>query len=473
MRDEFGKLGLIFILTCSFRFLALLAPLGAGGSGAEVCFAVRVDVFCTLGVTVEIDSGRIAENGFFAGGDKRMNYSKEEVMQYVSEEDVKFIRMAFCDARGKQKNVSVMPGELERAFSDGIAFDASAVEGFGGEVRSDLFLHPDPSTLSVLPWRPEHGRVVRMFCSVAHPDGRAFAGDTRSYLWHTVEEAKKEGISFTFGSEAEFYLFLRDEAGEATKIPYDHAGYMDIAPADRGENVRREICLTLERMGICPESSHHEEGPGQNEVDYRYSDPLTAADNAVTFRSVVDTVAARNGLYADFSPKPLSSFPGNGMHINFSVHSATGSDVMPQAIAGILRHVPALTLFLNPTEDSYRRLGSDKAPRYISWAQENRSSLIRIPAAVGSYRRAELRSPDPMCNPYLAFALLIRAALDGIRRGLALPEAAEQNLFHAPSGVTDQYVALPGTPEEARAAAAESPALPEWLPEEILRYWLG
>ncbi len=402
-----------------------------------------------------------------------MNYSKEEVLQYVSEEDVKFIRMAFCDARGRQKNISVMPGELERAFSDGIAIDASAVEGFGGEVRSDLLLHPDPSTLSVLPWRPEHGRVVRMFCSVTHPDGSAFAGDTRSLLARTVAEAAHAGISFTFGSEMEFYLFLRDEVGEPTRIPYDRAGYMDIAPADRGENVRREICLTLEEMGIFPESSHHEEGPGQNEIDFRYSDPISAADNAVTFRSVVETVAARNGLYADFSPKPLDAAPGNGMHINFSVHRPDGADVMPQAIAGILAHIPVLTLFLNPVAESYRRFGSDKAPKYISWARENRSQLIRIPAATGKYRRAELRSPDPMCNPYLAFALLIRAGLDGIQKDLTLPDAAEQNLFRAPSGVTDQYGTLPGSLEEARAVAAKAPILSEWLPEEIRRYWLG
>ena len=356
-----------------------------------------------------------------------MKYSKEEVLQYVTEEDVKFIRMAFCDITGKPKNVSVMPQELERAFRDGIAIDASAVAGFGGEVHSDLLLHPDPSTLSLLPWRPDHGKVVRMFCAVAHPDGTPCAADTRTLLQQAVENARQARLAFAFGSEMEFYLFKRDEEGEPTRIPYDRAGYMDMAPEDKGENVRREICLTLEQMGILPESSHHEEGPGQNEIDFRYSDPLTAADNAVAFRTVVNTIAARNGLWADFSPKPLEDQPGNGMHINFSVQNA-GEDGMPHVIAGILRHIPEMTVFLNTTAGSYRRFGSHKAPRYISWSQENRSQLIRIPAATGEYRRAELRSPDPLCNPYLAFALLIRAGLDGVQQQLTLPPAADMNL---------------------------------------------
>ena len=228
-----------------------------------------------------------------------MKYSKEEVIQFVAEEDVKFIRMAFCDIYGKQKNISIMPGELERAFEYGI--DASAIDGFGGEVHSDLFLHPDTSTLCVLPWRPEHGKVVRMFCTVTYPDGTPFEADTRALLRKAAEDAEKEGISFAFGSEMEFYLFKCDENGEPTNIPYDNAGYMDVAPEDKGENVRREICLTLERMGINPESSHHEEGPGQNEIDFCYSHAITAADDALTFRSVVLAVAARNGLCADFS----------------------------------------------------------------------------------------------------------------------------------------------------------------------------
>lgn len=398
-----------------------------------------------------------------------MKYSQSEVMQYVAEEDVKFIRLAFCDIYGKQKNISIPSGELERAFTYGIAIDASAIAGFGGEVHSDLLLHPDPSTLSLLPWRPEHGKVVRMFCSVSYPDGRVVEADTRTLLSEVLAEAEKEGVRFAFGSEMEFYLFRLDEAGEATKIPYDNAGYMDIAPEDKGENVRREICLTLEQMGILPESSHHEEGPGQNEIDFRYSDPLTAADNAVTFRAVVHTIAARNGLCADFSPKPLEDRPGNGMHINFSAKCPAGDDVMPQVIAGILAHISDITVFLNPTEASYRRFGSNKAPRYISWSSENRSQLIRIPAAQSKYRRAELRSPDPLCNPYLAFALLIRAGLDGIRQNAALPEAADLNLYTAPAEITAKYQKLPETLAAAKATAKRSDFVAQCLPDTLIR----
>lgn len=399
-----------------------------------------------------------------------MKYSKEEVLQYVAEEDVKFIRMAFCDITGKPKNVSIMPQELERAFRDGIAIDASAVAGFGGEVHSDMLLHPDPSTLSLLPWRPDHGKVVRMFCAVTHPDGTPCAADTRTLLQQTVAEARQTGLTFAFGSEMEFYLFKRDEEGEPTRIPYDRAGYMDMAPEDKGENVRREICLTLEQMGILPESSHHEEGPGQNEIDFRYSDPLTAADNAVAFRTVVNTIAARNGLWADFSPKPLEDQPGNGMHINFSVQGV-GSDRMPPVIAGILRHIPEMTVFLNTTESSYRRFGSNKAPRYISWSHENRSQLIRIPAATGEYRRAELRSPDPLCNPYLAFTLLIHAGLDGVRQGLALPPAADINLYTASADTAAGYRALPGSLAQAKAEAQASAFIAGCLPETVIRYY--
>ncbi len=397
-----------------------------------------------------------------------MKYTKNEVMQYIAEEDVKFIRMAFCDIYGKQKNVSVMPQELARAFEYGIAIDASAIAGFGGEVHSDLLLHPDPSTLSLLPWRPEHGRVVRMFCSVTKPDGVRFEADTRSILADAVEDARRAGITFAFGPEMEFYLFKRDENGDPTSVPYDTAGYMDIAPDDKGENVRREICLTLEQMGIVPESSHHEEGPGQNEIDFRYSDPLSAADNAVTFRSVVNTIAARSGLFADFSPKPLANYPGNGMHINFSAKTDSGEDVSPYIIAGILEHIADITVFLNTTEASYRRFGHDKAPRYISWSGENRSQLIRIPAAEGEYRRIELRSPDPMCNPYLAFALLIRAGLDGVAKKLPLPAPADFNIYTADDERVKSFAALPSDHAEAKRIATASAFAAECLPHSII-----
>ena len=398
-----------------------------------------------------------------------MKYSKDEIKQYVAEEDVKFIRLAFCDLSGKQKNISIHPDELDRAFEYGIAFDASAIPGFGDEVHSDLFLHPDSGTLCMLPWRPDHGRVARMFCGIARPDGTPFEADGRQLLKQAIAAAAEMGVTFAFGTEMEFYLFRRDELGEPTKQPYDHAGYMDIAPEDKGENVRREICLTLEQMGIRPECSHHEQGPGQNEIDFRYSDPLTAADNAVTFKAVVNSVAVRNGLAADFSPKPLMGQPGNGMHINISAKSRDGAEVMPQIIAGILAHIAEMTVFLNTREESYHRFGSSKAPRYISWSSENRSQLIRIPAAQGEYRRAELRSPDPLCSPYLAFTLLIRAGLDGINRRLVLPDAANVNFYTAPASVRAQFRTLPETLEDAKTAAAGSDFIAQCLPDSIIR----
>lgn len=397
-----------------------------------------------------------------------MKYSKEEVMQYVAEEDVKFIRLAFCDVYGVQKNISVMPHELKRAFEYGIAIDASAIEGFEDEVHSDLFLHPDPSTLTVLPWRPEHGRVVRMFCNITYPDNTPYTNDTRSLLIKAIEDAKKCGYTFYFGAEMEFYLFRLNEYGKPTKEPYDHAKYMDIAPDDKGENVRREICLTLEQMGISPESSHHEEGPGQNEIDFRYSDALSAADNAVTFKSVVKTVAARNGLYADFSPKPLDEYAGNGLHINMSVKNDKGEDFVTQLIPALLEKTGEITLFLNPVADSYKRLGNSKAPAYISWSKQNRSQLIRIPAAIGEYKRLELRSPDPEANPYLAFALLIYAGLYGLQTKLELPAPADVNFFTLDKAALAKFKRLPSTLEEAKVCAKASKFVHQYLPASLI-----
>lgn len=400
-----------------------------------------------------------------------MKYTKTEVMQYVSEEDVKFIRLAFCDIYGKQKNISVMPSELPRAFKDGIAFDASAIQGFGDETHSDLLLHPDPSTFTVLPWRPEHGRVVRMFSTISYPDGRPFECDTRSVLINAVEEAFKSGLTFNFGPELEFYLFKLDDLGNKTYIPYDEAGYMDIAPDDKGENVRREICLMLEQMGICPESSHHEEGPGQNEIDFRYSDALTAADNTLTFETVVKTIAGKNGLWADFSPKPLKNKAGNGFHINVSVNSPSGEDFLPNIIAGILHVIPEMTAFLNPEEDSYDRFGSNKAPSYISWSAENRSQLLRLPAAEYNQKRAELRSPDPAANPYLAFALLIHASLFGIKNKLTPPPAADINFFKADKETLSKFKKLPSSLDEAISVMEKSSFIKNLLPAKIIKLY--
>ena len=397
-----------------------------------------------------------------------MRYTKDEIIQYVSEEDVKFIRLAFCDVFGVQKNIAIMPEELPRAFEYGIAIDASAIRGFGDVVNSDLLLHPDPDTLAELAWRPETGKVVRMYADITYPDGTPFECDTRTLLQQAIKTAELQGYTFAFGEEQEFYLFKLDDIDNRTYEPYDNAGYMDIAPEDRGENIRREICLTLEKMGIHPEISHHEAGPGQNEIDVRYSDPLTAADNALTFQMVVKTIARRNGLYADFSPKPLKDAPGNGCHINVSVKPSDNFVNLNYMIAGILDKIQEMTLFFNPKDESYSRFGGNKAPRYISWSAENRSQLIRIPAAQGEYCRAELRSPDNLANPYLSFALLIHAGLYGINNRLALPDPVNENLQNADPEIIRNLRKLPETLKEAASLANSSSFVKSLIPQSII-----
>lgn len=377
-------------------------------------------------------------------------YTESEVLDFVQEEDVKFIRLAFFDMKGKQKNISIMADQLSRAFELGISFDASAVEGFESPDKSDLFLHPDPTTLSVLPWRPNTGKVCRMFCNIKYPDGTPYEKDCRNMLKKAMKKAKEEcNIDLTFGPEVEFYLFKLNENGEPTKVPFDNAGYMDIAPEDKGENIRRDICFTLEQMGITPEASHHEEGPGQNEIDFRYSDALTAADNTATFKWIVRTRAATNGIYADFSPKPLENEAGSGFHINISV---SDQSKLPNIIGGILKHAEELTYFLNTTENSYNRLGECKAPKYICWGNQNRSTMIRVPATKKT-ARLEIRSADSECNPYLVFTLLIYAAIDGIKNNIVPPAPVEENLFETNNS---NIKVLPDTLDYAKQIADES-----------------
>lgn len=397
-----------------------------------------------------------------------MLYTEKDVMDYVGQEDVKFIRLAFTDLFGRQKNMAIMSSELERAFRSGISFDASSVRGFAGEDQSDLFLYPDASTLSVLPWRPAHGKVVRLFCDIKYPDGTPFTKDGRYILKQAVKRAADMGIRCRFGTEFEFYLLKTDDAGEPTDVPFDTAGYMDVGPADKGENVRREICLTLEEMGIYPETSHHEEGPGQNEIDFKYAEALEAADNAVTFKWVVRTIAMRNGLHACFTPKPFPEYSGNGCHINMSVVTDSGENVSDSFMAGVLSHIREMTAFLNPTEESYRRLGEKNAPKYVTWSYGNRSELIRIPAATGEYKRFELRSPDPGMNPYIAYALLIHAGLDGVEKGLMPPEAIETSVNALSPEALDGLEMLPSTYRDAAKVAESSDFIKAIIPGSIL-----
>ena len=401
-----------------------------------------------------------------------MGYSYEEVMDFIEQEDVRFIRLAFTDAYGRQKNIAIPPDELPRAFSDGISFDASAIAGFTNVVKSDLFLFPIPSTLTVLPWRSFHGKVVRMFCEIRYPDGTPFNKDSRAILGSAIRAAADMGLSVFIGTEFEFYLFNTDEKGQPTREPLDNAGYFDVAPYDKGENVRRDIVLTIKDMGMHPETSHHEEGPGQNEVDFRHSDAMTAADNALNFVTVVHAIAAQNGLVADFSPKPLSDHEGNGLHINISVNRLDGGDseeLTRYFMAGVLAHIKELSVYLNPSEDSYKRLGELKAPKYISWSHQNRSQLIRIPAANGAYKRFELRSADPSANPYIAFALLIRAGLDGINNKLELPTPVDADLTDREIAAKSGLDKLPDYLSEAIELAKNSEFINSVLPENFLK----
>ena len=411
------------------------------------------------------------------------DYTYREVMQYISENDVKFIRLAFCDIFGKQKNISIMPRELSRAFEEGICFDASAVRGFMNIEMSDLLLFPDPTTLSILPWRPSQGRVVRFFCDIKYPDGTPFEGDGRQVLRQAQEDMRRLGYSVKIGTECEFYLLRQDEDGLPTKIPHDNASYLDIAPLDKGENVRRQICLTLEEMNMRPEASHHEQGPGQNEIDFAYDSAVTTADNMITFRSVVKTLAAANGLYASFMPKLFRDHAGNGLHINLSLFQhgenlfcnpeESHSPVVESFIMGILPLCYEISVFLDPLFNSYDRFGNYEAPRYITWSHQNRSQLIRIPAAHGVNQRMELRSPDPCANPYLAFSLLIRAGMEGIERGLKLCDPCNLNLYDVPASLVREYDCLPSNLNEAIKAARNSEFVHRALPEKIIDAYLS
>ena len=413
-----------------------------------------------------------------------MSYTINEVLEFVKENDVKFIKLAFCDLLGTQKNISIMASELEGAFYEGISFDASSIKGYSDVSKSDLLLFPDLDTLSVLPWRPQQGRVIRFFCNIKTPEKEVAPCDAREILRGVVDKYFKLGYSPKIGTECEFYLFKTDENGEPTKETHDKGTYFDIAPIDKGENIRREICLCLEEMDIMPETSHHEHGPGQNEIDFYYSGAITAADNFLTFKSVVKSIAARNGLFASFMPKPLSYESGNGLHVNLSLtkgglnifgeqaNSNTYSEEVNSFIAGILSKTKEITAFLNPTINSYERFGKFEAPKYISWSYQNRSQLIRIPAATGENNRMELRSPDSSINPYLAFSLILSAGLYGIENSLKLPDSVDKNLYTLSEEELKEIEKIPHTLEEAIKIAQNSEFVKEVLGEELLNKYI-
>lgn len=370
-----------------------------------------------------------------------MVFTNEECLEYVQENDVRFIRLQFTDIFGQMKNIAITNKQLPQALAEGVMFDGSAVKGFAGVEASDMLLLPDPATFALIPWRPQQGKVARIICDVKNHDGSQFAGDPRYILKRTLEKARDLGYVFQVGPECEFFLFHTDNEGLPTTVTHDSAGYCDLAPIDQGENARREICLVLEEMGFEIETSHHESAAGQHEIDFKYTDALSAADNIMTFKYVVKIVAQRNGLHATFMPKPLHGVNGSGMHINMSL-TQEGRNVFNdlespgelsatarQFIAGLLEHIKGITAVANPLVNSYKRLTPGyEAPVHIAWSPMNRSPLLRIPSLRGEGTRLELRSPDPSCNPYLTLALLLEAGLDGLKRELKVPDPVNVNI---------------------------------------------
>ncbi|NLY71270.1 MAG: glutamine synthetase [Clostridiales bacterium] len=412
-----------------------------------------------------------------------MNQTANEVLEFVKENDVRFIWLNFCDLLGNQKRLSIMADELESALKNGVSFDPRAVCGFGDASQADLFLFPDPSTLMVMPWRPSPGRVIRFYCDVKNPDGALCEHDSRNILKKVVRHYENMGYVCKVGAECEFYLFKTNEDGEPTDTPLDKGGYLDMYPLDLGGDIRREICLTLEEMGIKPESSHHEQGPGQNEVVFKFSDALSSADNLQSFKTVVKTIAARNGLFASFMPKPLLEFPGSGMHINISLAKnginifknieERQSNVAESFIAGILARIPEFTIFLNPIANSYERFGKFEAPAYVSWSFQNRSQLIRIPTASGEKVRMELLSPDPSTNPYLAYALIIAAGIEGIEKSMVLSAAVNVDLYTTEGDITKALTPLPVNMDEAIKLAENSDFVRSVIGNELLLKYIS
>ena len=396
-------------------------------------------------------------------------------MSCVRDEGIKTIRLAFCDVYGREKNISVTPIELKEAFESGVPINAAAVKDFGEGIFCDLFLHPEPETFALLPWQPDDAKVARMFCSMTYPDGTPFQSrGTKSLLIKAIQEAEDMGYEFYFATELSYYLFKLDKDGKPTKEPLDQAGYLDIEPEDKCEKIRRRITQALESMEIKPSDMFHLSGPGQNIINFGMSNPLTAGNNIVTSKTVIRTAADRNGLWADFSPKPLEDERGNGMHIIFAVVANDGSSsALTSAAAGILDKIKDMTLFLNPTPESYKRLGSSGAPRYISWSDENRSQLIRIPETAARFRSAEVRSADSTANPFLAYALIIYAALHGIKNNLELPEVSNLSFSLADSETLAKYEKIPETFEEAKEYAKNSDFIREHIPQDIIDLYIN
>lgn len=408
--------------------------------------------------------------------------TKEDVLALAREEAVTEVRLQFTDILGVIKNVAIPADQLPKALDGQVLFDGSSIEGFVRIEESDMLLVPDPGTFVLLPWSEDGSRVARLMCDVYNPDGTPFAGCPRLALKRVVAEAEAMGYTMNAGVEAEFFLFQRDPDGRGTTRTHDQASYFDLAPVDRGEDARHDMVLALEKMGFEVEASHHEVAPAQHEIDFKYADALTTADNLATFRWAVRRIALKHGLHATFMPKPIFGINGSGMHTHQSLFRGNGnaffdpgtpsqlSHVCMHYIGGLMAHAKGLTAICNPLVNSYKRLVPGyEAPVYIAWADRNRSPLIRVPARRGLSTRVEFRSPDPSCNPYLALAVMLKAGLDGIKKRIQPPAPQNRNLYHMTPDEREMLGVdtLPGTLWDALQELDRDPIVQEALGEHI------
>lgn len=418
-----------------------------------------------------------------------MSKHREDALKAVRDNKINFIRLQFTDIFGVPKTVEIPAAKLEFALEKGIAFDGSAIEGFMRISESDMYLQPDPTTFTVYPWTIDSTRTARIICDVLLPDGHPFPGDPRYALKRAITRAEKLGYTMYAGAEAEFFLFRRTPEGRASLELHDRGSYFDLTPLDQGEEARADIVVALEQMGFEIEAAHHEVAPSQHEIDFRYADVLRTADNIVTIRFVVKTIAMQHGLHATFMPKPIAGINGSGMHTHISLWRGTQnafydpkdpyglSAVARHFLAGIIEHIGAITALANPLVNSYKRLVPGyEAPVNISWARINRSALIRVPASntPETSTRLELRSPDPSCNPYLAYAAILVSGLDGIKRRLRAPEPVEENIYELTKEQREErgIGSLPGSLDEALDALKQDTVVQAALGEHILERYI-
>lgn len=410
-------------------------------------------------------------------------YTKDEILKIAKEKGVRFIRLQFTDILGSLKNVAISTSQLEKALNNQCMFDGSSIEGFVRIEESDMKLYPDLDSFALFPWR-ENNSVARLICDVYKHDSTPFNGSPRQILKNVLSEAEAMGFTFNVGPECEFFLFRKDEAGKPSLNTFDDAGYFDMGPVDPGEDVRRDIVLALEQMGFEIEASHHECARGQHEIDFKYGDALTTADRVMTFKLAVKTIANQHGLHATFMPKPIFGIAGSGMHLNISM-ARDGKNVFCDPddrlglsktaysfIAGIMEHIKGMTAITNPLVNSYKRLVPEfEAPVYIAWSAQNRSPLIRVPAARGNGTRIELRSADPSANPYLALAVTLAAGLDGVKKNLTPPPAIDGNIYAMTPAQRRKHRidSLPASLEEALVELKKDKLVCDTLGDHVLQ----